>query len=202
MNFEEFVKEKRAIANKNNHVIFVEAVKERLRWAMKKIENVIERNDIPMTVEELCEEIESGKSSISYLLMKSFSKQNFYEKNQAEYIRQTYGIDLKKPGKSVYLNEDGSIVFKKSPTTTKSMDFEFILNGVITYVYAKYTEESGGAQDNQIKDAETFVKYASRYSGDVKFVCLIDGTYGKLQSKKLKDNGIMILTSDNFSTQM
>ena len=82
MNFEEFVKEKRAIANKNNHVIFVEAVKERLRWAMKKIENVIERNDIPMTVEELCEEIESGKSSISYLLMKSFSKQNFYEKNR------------------------------------------------------------------------------------------------------------------------
>jgi len=73
---------------------------------------------------------------------------------------------------------------------TKTFDFKSLtVDNKIEYYYAKYTNEEGGAQDNQYKDAVSFIDQANLYYkknkfSDIKFILILDGNY---YIKKMND---------------
>ena len=112
-------------------------------------------------------------------------KQNFAENFQLEFLKKYKKTDIKKlpsHGKKAYYLIDGKLITNetKKPIggdATKSIDFIHDNE----YYYAKYTNEDGGAQDNQFKDGCLFIqqadKYCSNIKDDKKFILLVDGAY-------------------------
>lgn len=108
-------------------------------------------------------------------------KQNVAKKLQLELL-QKVNINcnnLPTSGKNTFYLNNGKLTKKKSIDSTKSLDFYDEKEK--TFYYAKYTNENGGAQDNQYNDVKKFIKEASKYcnlnNDNYKFVLLIDGNY-------------------------
>ena len=138
---------------------------------------------------------------MSILFSKSSSRQSIHETIQ--YITlKTYlnnGIDIKNLGnKELYIVDTKLIKpgkdFKKKEGS-KSIDFSIKKGDLSIYVCAKFINESGGSQDNQVKDAKTFKTSANNYidnSSDnvenVYFYVLMDGEEGRKQLTELKED--------------
>ena len=76
--------------------------------------------------------------------------------------------------------------------TTKSIDFrwyyKFKEKELTFYATHKYTEGSGGAQDNQFKDVEEFLKQARDCTNpDVVFLSITDGSHYQMKVKNEKN---------------
>lgn len=123
--------------------------------------------------------------------IKDPSKQNFTEKLVAEVLKIE---KLPAAGKNcIRFDENGDIVSANKGNVTKSADF-YIDN---RYYTQKYTNETGGAQDNQYKDVMDFL-----VKGSKKHLvgAIVDGVYWtsghKAQLVELfKNNPNVVITS-------
>lgn len=159
-------------------------------WVQTKIEKHIERFGGIFSREDIEQEIMSSDLTAS-MFAKDPSKQNIVE-NLIQNL-----TDLRKypaSGKNcIRFAEDGSIVHLSGASNTKSADFD--LNGY--YATQKYTNEAGGAQDNQFKDV---VEYLEKGSKKNKVAAIVDGHFwekGKRQvlENHFKDNPNVLITS-------
>ena len=116
------------------------------------------------------------------MFAKNPSKQNFYEKMAAERIKKIKFIgDFKNlPNQYLYVLR-GAIIKKnylKVYPQAKTIDFSFKYKKYQIYVSHKYTKESGGAQDNQYKDLQDFIKKCRDCkTSNHFFLAIADGDY-------------------------
>ncbi|MGZ9756249.1 hypothetical protein [Mycoplasma sp. 4423] len=125
------------------------------------------------------------------------NKQNIHEDILLEYFHnQLYNVTihkLPKTGKNAkFINSFGNILNlsdrEYNEITNKSIDFEFIKDDIIFYFTFKYTNEKGGAQDNQRNDVMIFIENANKNQDDkVKFLVILDGNYYVDQINKIKE---------------
>lgn len=164
MNFTEYVRAEKMKARKQNLTEVRKDIDK--AWVKEKIENHIKAWGNDFTYEEIREGILTN-DIIASKFCKDPSKQNISEKLAGEIL----GINkLPASGsKCIRFNNYGDIV-TTSTGNTKSADF--IIDGY--YVSQKFTEEEGGAQDNQRDDVIDFLK---RGSIKHKVMALVDGAY-------------------------
>lgn len=97
-------------------------------------------------------------------------------------------LNLPNGGANAKWLSHGVLTDTKKNSKTKSLDFVGALNdGTQIAVAAKYTEASGGAQDNQKHDLEEFAKEAGKLGEGCLVVLLADGASYSLPYKGEKD---------------
>ena len=178
----------------------------------KKIIKYANKFGIPK--EKIEEQIKNKDLTTLSIFAKDPSKQNFYEKTAAEYIKQIKGvkdfINLSNSGENaLFIDKDN--VRKRSDFVgelpSKSVDFQwiFIINNTKYYAFHKYIGEKGGAQDNQFNDIlKSIVAARSNITSakhKVLFIC--DGRYFIKSKIKVLANAIInenhkVLTIDEL----
>lgn len=118
---------------------------------------------------------------------KSASRQRTAEKAQLEYMQYVRGIRVEKLPASGYnsLRLQGNEIVKgnvaRTIDSTKTFDAVSDNHHTIDYLYQKFTDGFGGAQDNQAMDAIRFLEAASEYvethDDRIRFVAILDGSY-------------------------
>ena len=163
----------------------------------KQIENdSFLKNDKQLNkkIDNFCQKYQLDKNTVIIEIKKSevvqafFSKdpkkQNIHEKTASSIIQEIPDIQKFKnlPNNSLYL-VSGGVMDKKEKqkgfnTETKTIDFQWEYKGSRFYASHKYTKESGGSQDNQYKNLESFIKEAnqSTKTGEY-FIAIADGEY-------------------------
>ena len=124
------------------------------------------------------------------------SRQNIYQNIAAKIIESVNGIKnfkvLPSGGKNAYFIINGNI-FKgenliSKNQDAKSIDFYFEYGNFQFYVSHKYTKDEGGAQDNQYKDIQEFLKNSRDTSlKNTIFLAICDGDYYKQKDSKTGD---------------
>lgn len=114
------------------------------------------------------------------------AKQNLYQNIASKYINSLDIIEnfkvLPSGGKDAIYLTNGKILkgnlLKNQSKDIKSIDFMWHSKGYTFYASHKYTEISGGAQDNQYKDVQDFLNH-SRDCNEEKtiFLAICDGDY-------------------------
>ena len=131
--------------------------------------------------------IKDGNAPFIEQYYKDPIKQNFYEIKQREYIKASgileYIEKLPASGDDAYYIIDGKI-FKgkdlkdKDRKMHKSVDFIARHKGHTIYGFQKFTEENGGAQDNQYNDVQDYAKSGKTIEDDSSLIfCVLDGGY-------------------------
>lgn len=120
------------------------------------------------------------------MFAKDPTRQSIAEKAMLQYLN-TNGISALKPKYHIRIDADGSLVMdtRRLDTSSKSVDFVFNTH----YIFAKYTEIEGGAQDNQYNDIlRTIdrVKLYCQHRQDIRWIFLVEGDYYKKRVEKLK----------------
>ena len=145
---------------------------------------------------------------------KSASRQRTAEKAQLEYMQYIRGIRVEKLPSSGYNSlrlQGGEIVKGNVPKTvgsTKTFDAVSDNHHTVDYIYQKFTNGFGGAQDNQAMDAVRFLESAHEYvethDDNVRFVAILDGSYYTRHwnvFKSFRTNRILVETSDTYKTR-
>jgi len=173
---------------------------------MDRLHRMSSRTNLPVEYLRYCYLTNAG---FVIQMAKNPSKQNFYEKMafrilsvRLPEIAKFLGIScdplvkLPNGGKNALLVANGMVIRQgeyKVQNSSKSIDFMWRAGGHTIYFTHKYTNESGGAQDNQYKDIILFLT-ASRGSkdDDITFVAICDGDYYQRVDNNNK-NKMMIL---------
>lgn len=145
---------------------------------------------------------------------KSASRQCTAEKAQLEYMQQVRGIRIKRLPSSGYNSlrlQDGEIVKGNVPRTvdsTKTFDAISDNHHTIDYIYQKFTDGFGGAQDNQAMDALRFLEAANQYvethNDRIRFVAILDGSYYTRHWSvftSFRSDRVVVETSDTYKTR-
>lgn len=124
------------------------------------------------------------------------AKQNIYQNIAAKIIENTKGVRnfkvLNQGGaKAIYII-NGSIFEGKNLTNknqnTKSVDFRFEYGKFTFFASHKYTKNEGGAQDNQYKDVQEFLREARDSTlANTVFLAICDGEYYQHKDSKTGD---------------
>jgi len=142
-------------------------------------------------------------------LAKEAKKQGVAERAQQEFLEHR-GITVNRlysSGPDAIRLLNGELIYgpTQALTATKSMDFICQGNSLMDLIYAKYTEEAGGSQDNQARDVVHFLEEATRYvkthDDKVRFVALLDGGYYfKIMHKfeEYASDRIIVANSDTY----
>jgi len=148
---------------------------------IKKIDTYIINSGIDVSIEDVQNEILKN-DFFAATFIKDSAKQNIYEKLQLEILKKI-GFDVEKlptTGNNrlfVYNNNLNS----DKPTVGKSIDFKVKKGDKNIYIFAKFTKDVGGAQDNQAQDAKHFLMESSKYvdhnNDNSEFWFLGDGEY-------------------------
>ena len=159
-----------------------------------KIDNFAEKNGFnPKEVRDNIKNNEMFRS----VFAKDPAKQNFYQNKAAEYISTMNNVKnfkvLPTNGDNAKYIINGNISegkeLKNKNQDTKSIDFYFEYGKYNIYASHKYTKNEGGAQDNQYKDVQEFLKNSrdnnSKYT---KFIAICDGDYYQHKDTKSGDN--------------
>ena len=151
------------------------------KGVLKKIENAAHRYQLSQ--EYLKGLILKGEPIALAMFAKDPSKQKIHEKIAAEYIQKITGVhnfkDLKHT--ELYISR-GQIITKKQAklAVAKTIDFYFEYDAYKIYASHKHTTESGGAQDNQYKDLQEFIKECGGNNDpSIVFIAMADGDYYK-----------------------
>jgi hypothetical protein len=138
-------------------------------------------------------------NEVGYLsiVAKNTSRQDYYEDALVNYIDSLNIVanvrKLPKSGFGSLYIQRGILVknvkIEDAPKDVKSLDLEITLNsGEIVYATHKYTEDDGGAQNNQHKDVENTLRHNIKSDGtfgENKLVAICDGLYyNKPRGKK------------------
>jgi len=145
---------------------------------------------------------------------KSASRQCTAEKAQLEYMQYVRGIRIKRLPASGYISlrlQAGEIVKGNVPRTVDSTKtFDAVSDNYHTrdYIYQKFTDGFGGAQDNQAMDAIRFLQAANEYvethDNKVRFVAILDGSYYKHYQDvfaSFRSERVLVETSDSYKTR-
>ena len=187
MNFADYVKKEKIQARKRN----IEEVRKDIdkAWVKEKIENHMAAFNGLFTFNEIRQEILTS-DLVASKFCKDPSKQNISE-NLAGKVLGWNKCSQSGP-KSIRFDENGDIVKIKSPGTTEAVDF----NEMGYYITQKFTEEEGGAQNNQKEKVITFLKQGSIKH---KVMAVVDGNYWDIHRQELinkfKDNPNVKITS-------
>ena len=138
---------------------------------------------------------------------KSATRQSVAEKTQlVNFIKNGLNVEkLPSTGqRAMRLLDTGELVFGSlAPTAvgTKAIDSKFGND----FLFQKYTEEIGGAQDNQGRDVLTYLKAANKYTelnkNKFRFVAIVDGEFYQTNWEKFHQyvNGrVLVETSDSY----
>jgi hypothetical protein len=136
-------------------------------------------------------------------LEKDPSKQNIDEKIQIQYYNLKYNKNIQKLYNRSYcldLKDINNIKISESTNDLKhnlgerTKSFDAIDPDTNELFIIKYTENSGGAQDNQIKDVQIFLQYCKLYNLQQSniyekrlFTAILSGTYMKKMIKGFKE---------------
>lgn len=161
--------------------------------------------------EEFIEELKTSKlaPAIFYLLSKNPKKQNIPE-NTALEVLQKVNPNLKRlpqSGKnSLHLTPEGQFS-SVLDGNSKAIDFYLEKDNKKYYISHKFTEQSGGAQDNQLRDAINFlIKAKNNKETNSYFVALLDGNYYKDKLADLKksysSSRVFIMTTGEFKSRI
>ena len=118
-------------------------------------------------------------------------KQKIHENIAARFIERISGVKSFKQ-----LSHDSLVVLggmissreealrRGAASTPKTIDFSWEYKGKTIYASHKFTKESGGAQDNQYKDLQGFIREANE-SGlkNTFFLAIADGAYYRLNHR-------------------
>lgn len=186
MNFTEYVEQEKIKARLSN----IEEVRKDIdkSWVKEKIANHIAAFNGIMTETEVREAI-LNNIVVASKFCKDPGRQNISEKLAAKVLN----LDkLPANGKNaIRFNDNGDIV-STSAGNTKSADFIY----QDYYATQKYTDGTGGAQDNQRNDVIDFLK---RGSIKHKVAAIVDGNYWDKWREELieqfKDNPNVLITS-------
>jgi hypothetical protein len=111
---------------------------------------------------------------------------------------------------SVRLTDSGEILVGPKPlgfSGTKSMDAKRVhVNGVVDFLYLKWTNSSGGSQDNQFYDVLHFLSTAAKYVENnqdyYRFFAITDGPYYERVMHLLKQyerpDRLMVMSTDSY----
>lgn len=144
-----------------------------------KIQSASQRWDIP--VSEIRESIANDKVAAAHFAVDP-SKQKIHEKTAAEFIRNLNGVvDFNLlPNNALYVSNGVPITGDelKIYPAAKTIDFKWQYGTFKIYASHKYTQDSGGAQGNQYKDLQTFIRacYGSMNS-KLRFIAIADGPF-------------------------
>jgi hypothetical protein len=142
---------------------------------------------------------------------KSASRQRTAEKAQLDYLRYRRGVrvtNLPSSGRRSMRLQDNEIVDGTVPRTvnsTKTFDAVSTNGHTIDYIYQKFTNGFGGAQDNQAMDAIRFLEAATDYvythNDRIRFVAILDGAYYQRHKNTFEgfcNDRILVETSDSY----
>jgi len=152
-----------------------------------------------------------SNNAIALLFVKDANKQNKHEYWVFELLSQYLTIEqLSKKSKSL-INGDIVPFDNKSNNSAKTIDFIATHNNKTLVITHKYTQNIGGAQDNQYKDCKNFLIEASKgaLKNNMVYIALLDGNYynsiGKNNTSKIDTlrlefphNNIIISTTETF----
>lgn len=192
MNFTTYVEEQK----KKARIANIQQVRDEIdkAWVQEKIANHVAAFDGIITAEQIRQGILEN-DIIASKFCKDPAKQNISENLAAEVLQ----LDkLPSAGKnSIRFNDNGDIV-STAAGHTKSADF---LYGEY-YATQKYTDGTGGAQDNQRNDVIDFLK---RGSIKYKVAAIVDGHYWDTWRPELiamfSDNPNVLITSVSEITE-
>ncbi|WGI36722.1 hypothetical protein [Mesomycoplasma lagogenitalium] len=158
-------------------------------WMEEKVKKNIERTFLEKKYEEIIKKsLIQGDEIILSFFMKDPKRQNIYENIFRKEIESAgFVIEKLKPsGKNAYYLIDDEIIsnLKNKPNGQKSLDFCINYKNKKIFIVNKYTNESGGAQDNQYNDVIIQMKNLGKKTKDNVWFCL-DGKY---YTKKKIDN--------------
>jgi len=114
---------------------------------------------------------------------KSASRQRMAEKSQLDYLKGIRRIKierLKQSGPDSVRIRKGELEYgtPKTVGSTKAID---AFSGNTDFIFLKWTDGSGGGQDNQAMDAVRFLEaaheYTSKHDDKYRFVAILDGPY-------------------------
>ncbi|MFV8480334.1 hypothetical protein ACNQ2O_01790 [Mycoplasma sp. AA7A] len=157
------------------------------KWLLEKLEKEEERTNIPK--EFIITQLVDYNILAITKYAKDPNKQNIHESILYDYLLRDFnerGIKITdfsilpkgKGGKLI--THDGIIINydSKVKKTNKTLDIHFVYDGVDFYGSHKFTDESGGAQDNQFNDLKTFCESARNSRNNKNyFIAIIDGRY-------------------------
>jgi len=142
---------------------------------------------------------------------KSAGRQRTAEKAQLEYMQHERGVRvarLPSTGHGSIRIQDGELVkgnVARTINSTKSMDAISDNHHTIDYLYQKFTDGFGGAQDNQAMDALRFLEmahdYVDTHDDRIRFVAVLDGGYYVRHwpvFESFATDRILVETSDSY----
>jgi hypothetical protein len=137
---------------------------------------------------------------------KSANRQRTAEIAQFSYLREVRKLNVKplpSCGKESIRLRNGDLVYSapKTVDATKTLDATCGND----FLFCKYTQGSGGAQDNQATDVINFLEaareYVAKHDDKVRFVAILDGTYYDKRRFIFTDyqtDRILVETSDSY----
>lgn len=171
--FEELLqKEKEYAINQNIEKIYIDYLKDEYQL---KIKNYCKKYNL--NIEEVNSRIRAKDRITASIFIKDPLKQNITENLISVYLKTSKLLIGGK--RCVRFDGEGNIVCVKGNNISKSADF--YINGI--YYTQKYTNEPGGAQDNQFADVEQFLRNGSKKH---KVGAILDGNYWKIHKKILE----------------
>lgn len=142
---------------------------------------------------------------------KSASRQRTAEKAQLEYMQFERGVRIERLPATGYNSvriQGGELVKGNVPRmigSTKTMDAISDNHHTIDYIYQKFTDGFGGAQDNQAMDAIRFLEaahgYVNTHDDRIRFAAILDGSYYIRHwdvFASFRSNQIMVEISDSY----
>lgn len=179
MHFIEKIKQKQREKN-------IKIIREELdsKWVVEKIQNHLERNPyLNLSVKDIQNSILNNNLIASFFI-KDPGKQNISENSilgLIEDIKEISNLLKASDLKLHYVINNKYIVFdsenlKPKNITNKSLDFSFTYKNIKFIGTQKYTSGTGGAQDNQYNDVQSFLNN-SLYIENYIPVALVDGNY-------------------------
>jgi len=131
------------------------------------------------------------------IFAKDPNKQNLHQNLAARYIASLNSISnfmvLPSGGNNALYLTNGKIFeggsLKQKSKDIKSIDFTWNIGKYKFYASHKYTNDEGGAQDNQYKDIQDFLNHARDCNEkNVIFIAICDGNYYLRKDSQTKDS--------------
>ena len=133
---------------------------------------------------DVVEEIKNNRM-LAACFAKNPNRQKFHEITAGRYIRSIDGVhEFRDSNEEKLLFMNGAVVNESTVrdsggvSNVKTIDFRWKYGNYTFYAYHKYTKESGGSQDNQYKDMQSFIEQANKSTATrTFFIAIADGPY-------------------------
>lgn len=176
------------------------------KWLFDKIKAHLERNPFLEESEEQIKERLMRDDLLASFFIKDPNKQNITEKHIGKIISKMELVEnfQNLPSSTSLFISNGEITDKKQQDNLKSIDYIWETRGKKIYASQKYTNEKGGAQDNQKNDIITFLINALESEHeDVFFFAIVDGYYFddefvSFLREKYKGNNVKICRTEEL----